>query len=93
MRALIAAHPSLGEPLTAGCDTLAAEIVFAAREEMALTLGDVLRRTDLGSSGCPGRPAIDAAAVLLGRERAWSPARIEREIATLESTYPAGSLH
>jgi glycerol-3-phosphate dehydrogenase len=52
---LCAARPELGRPLT-GSTVLGAEIVHAAREEMAETLADtVFRRTDLCTAGAPAR--------------------------------------
>lgn len=42
--ALVAADPSLGEPLVAGHPYLRAEVVHAARHEMARTIDDVLSR-------------------------------------------------
>ena len=44
VRSLVAADPSLGEPLVRGLAYLRAEAVFAVRHEMALTLDDVLAR-------------------------------------------------
>jgi glycerol-3-phosphate dehydrogenase len=44
VRALIAFDASLGEPLVAGLSYLRAEVVFAARHEMATTLDDVVMR-------------------------------------------------
>ena len=87
VRQLVAPGP-LGEPLSDTCPTLGAEIVHAMREEMALTLGDaVLRRTEAGVTGHPGRPALERAAALMAFELGWTPARIEAEIAAVERVY------
>ena len=60
VRQLLADGP-LGEPLADGCPTLGAEIVYAMREEMAVTLADaVLRRTEAGVTGHPGRAGARA---------------------------------
>jgi glycerol-3-phosphate dehydrogenase len=85
----VAAHdPSLAAALAPTAQTLAAEIVYAARAEMAVTLADaVLRRTDLGSAGHPGRPALERAAALMASEREWRPADVEREIERVERFY------
>ncbi len=49
---------------------IGAELIWAARHEMAETLCDaVLRRTPLGSLGYPGDEAASRAADLLGTER------------------------
>lgn len=44
LQALIAAHPELGEKLEEGLEFLKAEVVWAARYEMARTVEDVLAR-------------------------------------------------
>jgi len=72
-----------------GTQTLRAEVLQAVREEMALTLGDVvLRRTDLGTAGSPGRPALEVAADLVARELSWEPARREKEMQEMLSAFP-----
>jgi glycerol-3-phosphate dehydrogenase len=87
VRQLIADGP-LGEPLSDTCPTLGAEIVYAMREEIAVTLADaVLRRTEAGVTGHPGRPALERAAALMAFERGWPPAHIEAEIAACEAVY------
>jgi glycerol-3-phosphate dehydrogenase len=87
VRHLVAAGP-LGEPLSATCPTLGAEVVYAMREEMAITLADaVLRRTEAGVTGHPGRPALERAAALMAFELGWEPPRIEAEIAACERVY------
>jgi glycerol-3-phosphate dehydrogenase len=46
--ALVEANRALGEPLARGCPHIGAEVIVAVREEMAVTLADVLlRRTRL----------------------------------------------
>lgn len=65
-----------------------AEALHAVREEMALTLADVvLRRTELGSAGHPGRATLETIAAELARELGWSPERTSREIADVEARY------
>ena len=55
---------------------IAAEVVYAAREEMALTVEDVLfRRTGLGTIGSPGEAAIKRVADLMGDELGWDAAK------------------
>ncbi|MEA3208456.1 MAG: glycerol-3-phosphate dehydrogenase [Chthoniobacter sp.] len=44
IQALIAADPALGEPLDAALPYVAAEVLWAAREEMARTVEDILAR-------------------------------------------------
>jgi glycerol-3-phosphate dehydrogenase len=87
VRQLIAPGP-LGEPLSDTCPTLGAEVVYAMREEMAVTLADaVLRRTEAGVTGHPGRPALERAAALMAFELGWTPAHIEAELAAVERVY------
>ena len=53
--------PALGRPLGRDCDVIGAEILYAARREMALKLGDALiRRTEAGAAGHPGADASSA---------------------------------
>ncbi|MGH7898574.1 MAG: glycerol-3-phosphate dehydrogenase/oxidase [Candidatus Binatia bacterium] len=67
---------------------LAAEVRHGVREEMALTLSDlVFRRTDVGSAGHPGRETLAAVARLAAGELGWSPERTAEEIAATEARY------
>lgn len=60
------------------------QVLTAVREEMALTLADVvLRRTELGAFGPPGAQA-ETALALLARERGWSAERAADERRALE---------
>ncbi len=61
--------PSLKEPVCSCEPVLAAEVVYACREEMALKLSDVRRRTRLGAGPCQGMNCTFKAADLLARER------------------------
>jgi glycerol-3-phosphate dehydrogenase len=67
-------EPDLLEPLGPGCPVLAVEAVHAARQEMAVTLEDFLRRrSDLMLFGEEGARALaDEAARLMGRVLGWS---------------------
>ena len=50
--------------------------MWAAREEMAVTLADaVMRRTPLGALGYPGDAAAARAAAIVGDELGWTPER------------------
>ena len=85
---LAASAPALGEKIAGSAEVLRAEVVRAVREEMALKLSDVvLRRTDLGTLGHPGRPALEDAAALMGAELGWSDEHRNAEIAELEAVY------
>jgi glycerol-3-phosphate dehydrogenase len=86
--AYIEADPSLAQrcgdsPLTA------AEVVHAVRHEAVVTLEDlVLRRTDLGVTGCPGDAALYACAEILAKELHWTAKDIVREIEQVRRFYP-----
>lgn len=57
------------------------EIVRAVRDEMAVTLPDIVfRRTALGAVPGPGRAAVEAAARIAGAELGWDTLRQEAEI-------------
>jgi glycerol-3-phosphate dehydrogenase len=82
--------PDLLQPLGPGCDVTRAEILYAVREEMAVTLGDaLLRRTEAGSRGHPGRVAVEAAADVMTNELGWSVTRRADEIQALARVYDA----
>jgi glycerol-3-phosphate dehydrogenase len=71
---------------------IGAELAWAAREEMTVTLCDaVIRRTPLGVLGYPGDAAVLRAASLVGTELGWSSARQHEEMTTLRQFY--GSLN
>lgn len=60
---------------------IAAELVYGIREEMALRLDDLLlRRTDIGSAGHPGRPILERCAEIAGGELGWDGTVKEGEI-------------
>jgi glycerol-3-phosphate dehydrogenase len=75
---------------------IGAELVFAARKEMAPTLADiVIRRTPIGALGYPGDDALARAAAIVGAERRWSEERRREEIAAVRSFYGVseGAVH
>jgi glycerol-3-phosphate dehydrogenase len=63
---------------------IGAQIVFAMREEMALTLADVvMRRTCIGQVGTPSPAALETASKIMAAEFGWDEERRTREIAAL----------
>lgn len=68
---------------------IAGEIAFAAREEMALTLEDVLvRRLNVAhTTACRGTCRADAAAGTLGRELGWTEEKIRSETGSYRTTW------
>jgi glycerol-3-phosphate dehydrogenase len=67
---------------------IGAELILAARKEMAPTLADiVIRRTPLGALGHPGDRPLARAAAIVGAELRWSEDRRRDEIAAVERFY------
>jgi glycerol-3-phosphate dehydrogenase len=61
--------------------TVAAEVVYAFREEMAETLADCLmRRTMVGLNGSVGLDAVESAAHVAQKFLGWDDARAAREV-------------
>ncbi len=80
--------PALGRPLGSQCDVIGAEILYAARAEMALKLADaVIRRTEAGAAGHPGSDAVERAAIIMSRAHGWDDARTRNEIDEVEQFY------
>ncbi len=82
IHALIAVDPTLEEPLVPGLPYIRAEAVHAVRNEMALTLDDVLtRRTQARLFDRRAALACaSAVAELIGAELGWSPDVIAAEV-------------
>jgi glycerol-3-phosphate dehydrogenase len=74
-------EPDLLKPLGRGCPVLAVEATHAARQEMAVTLEDFLRRrADLMLFGEEaGRAVTGEAARLMGRVLGWSRKETDRQ--------------
>jgi glycerol-3-phosphate dehydrogenase len=71
-----------------GSPVIGAELILAARKEMAPTLADiVIRRTPLGALGYPGDVAVERAATIVGTELHWSADRKGEEIAAVKQFY------
>ena len=74
--------------LPGSSDVLKSEILYAVQEEMAMHLTDVLlRRTDLGSAGYPGKKAVDAAAETMAKAMGWNAGEKQEEVEMLQATY------
>jgi glycerol-3-phosphate dehydrogenase len=81
---------ALAEELLPGRHTLAAELVYSVRHEMACQLDDfVLRRTGLGTLGNPGEEVLRRCASLMAKELGWDQPRIENEILQTLNAFPA----
>lgn len=86
---LIGEDERLGARLLAGLPHIAAEIVYAARYEMALTLADALaRRTRLAVlAGAASLQCATTAASLLARELDWDEVEVQRQRAQFAAEY------
>jgi glycerol-3-phosphate dehydrogenase len=74
--------------LAPGSPVIGAELVLAARKEMAVTLADaIIRRTPLGALGYPGDEAVARAADILAAELRWSDARRQAEVDAVRRFY------
>ena len=77
-------EPGLGRLFT-GSHVSFAEAIYAVRAETAHRMGDIVfRRTELGTDGHPGKPALDELQRLLGAELGWSEQRSAEERASVE---------
>jgi glycerol-3-phosphate dehydrogenase len=86
--ALCRNRPELKAQPSADMPVIGAELVWAVRHEMAMTLADaVVRRTPLGSLGYPGDEVVDRAAAIVAAELGWPRDRIAAEIAQLRAFY------
>ena len=80
--------PALAHPLGPGCPVLGAEILYAARHEMAVKLADaVIRRTEAGAAGHPGTDALERAAAIMSHALGWDATRTRSEIDDVENFY------
>lgn len=77
----LAAETDLRARLTPDEPTIEAEVLYAIRYEMAITLEDVLfRRTELGTIGAPSQAALARMADLMATELGWTEAETSRKI-------------
>jgi glycerol-3-phosphate dehydrogenase len=79
---------TLAERITPSLQVIGAQVVEAVRNEMALTLEDVvLRRTGLGSAGYPGDAAVLKLETILRDELGWTSTRVADEVQSLKEFY------
>ncbi len=85
---IAAGRPEWRTRIAPDSPVIGAELILAARKEMAPTLADiVIRRTPLGALGHPGDAALARAAAIVGAERKWSDERRREEIAAVDRFY------
>jgi glycerol-3-phosphate dehydrogenase len=81
-------EPELREPVSTDGRTIFAQIAYAVRHEMAMTLADVLfHRTGLGFQGYPGEACLQRCAEQMAKELSWDTGRIAREVEEVRKTY------
>ena len=74
-------HSRLCEPLVAGGEAVAAEVIFSFRHEIAETLTDcLLRRTMLSLNSACGLDVVEPAACVAQEFLGWDQQRADREI-------------
>ncbi|MBN2417653.1 glycerol-3-phosphate dehydrogenase/oxidase [bacterium] len=74
--------------VSGSAELLKAEIIHAVRNEMAVTLSDIVhRRTDAGSAGHPGDDLLSECAKIAARELNWSKSQVSKELADAASVY------
>ena len=68
---------------------IGAEIAYAIKSEMAMSLSDcVLRRTDVGTGEMPTDEALDACANIAANVLGWDSSRVKAEIDSVKACYP-----
>ena len=81
-------RPELKKRVAKGLPAVGAELLFAAKREMAITLADaMIRRTPVGALGYPGDEAVTRAADIVGGELRWSDERKRSEMAAVRAFY------
>jgi glycerol-3-phosphate dehydrogenase len=79
--ALCAEEPALARALDKDGRVLAAEVVFAIREEFALSLEDIVfRRLMIGLDADQGRDLYDEIAAIAAAEKGWGPETIRQQL-------------
>jgi glycerol-3-phosphate dehydrogenase len=88
---LVRETPALGEPLTPSLPYLRAEVVFAARYEMAGTVDDVLTRRTRARllDNAASAAAAEDVAALLASELGWDDATQAAEVAAYRAACAA----
>src|SRR5262245_11207157 len=75
-------------PAPAGRTPGEADVVRMIREEMAMRLADVvMRRTAMGTEGCPPRADLATVARIMARELGWDETRVAAEVHSVRAAY------
>ena len=87
---LVREDTELGHALHPELPEIGAQVVHAARGEMALGLADVVfRRTGLGTLKHPGRVSLEKACDLMAKELGWRRGQRKAEMERVERAYKA----
>ncbi|TNE57830.1 MAG: glycerol-3-phosphate dehydrogenase/oxidase [Alphaproteobacteria bacterium] len=90
--ALAEKTPALKERLDPNQPFIAAEVIYAVQEEMALSLEDVvMRRTCVGTLGRPSETLLSAVIDLMRGPLGWSESQIAQERAQLDIHFGPGA--
>ena len=85
---LASSDPTLLHSVSQALPDIAAQVVHAVREEMAMTLEDVVfRRTGLGTLGPLEASAIETVSTLMARELGWSEPERLKQVESLNWRY------
>jgi glycerol-3-phosphate dehydrogenase len=72
--------PHAVEPIAGQDRVLRCQVHYAVHEEMARRVSDfIMRRTDLGSGGPPGRATFEQVAAIMAQELGWTSAQLMDE--------------
>lgn len=78
---LAIADTEFSKPVSERRPNTLAEVLFAVRHEMALSLDDVLfRRTGIGTLGTPGRGAVARVAAVMAAELGWTAEETQQQM-------------
>lgn len=85
---LAAGNEELLRPLSPAVSVCAAEVLYAVRKEMAMTLEDVVfRRSGMGTVGCPDEAALQRTIAIMTKELDWTAAQQAEEKQKVLSRY------
>jgi glycerol-3-phosphate dehydrogenase len=85
---LAAGNEELLRPLSPAVSVCAAEVLYAVRKEMAMTLEDVVfRRSGMGTVGCPDEAALKRTIAIMTKELDWTAAQQAEEKRKVLSRY------
>jgi len=85
---LAGGNQELLQPLSPAVSVCAAEVLYAVRKEMAMTLEDVIfRRSGMGTIGCPDETALQQTIAIMAEELDWTAEQQAEEKQKVLSRY------